>query len=65
MDKLTFLKDLVESWRCRLELDVGEWRGGGRGCEKLHEKDSGLNWKRDVGGERLVRRTDRQSEVTL
>ena len=36
----------------------------GRGvCEKLHDKDSGLNWKRDVGGERLVRRTDRQSDT--
>ena len=31
MDKLTFLKDLVESWKCKLELDVGEWRGGGKG----------------------------------
>ena len=31
MDKLTFLKDVVESWKCKLELDVGEWRGGGRG----------------------------------
>ena len=62
-----FLKELLESWRCRLELDVCEWGGGkeGGGGEKLHEKDSGLNWKRDVGGERLVRRTDRQSEVTL
>ena len=39
--------------------------GEGGVCEKLHEKDSGLNWKRYVGGERLVRRTDRQSEVTL
>ena len=45
-------------------LESGEVGGRG-GCEKLHEKESGLNWKRDVGGERLVRRTDRQSEVTL
>ena len=45
-------------------LESGE-EGGRGGCEKLHEKESGLNWKRDVRGERLVRRTDRQSEVTL
>ena len=46
-------------------LESGEGGKGGGACEKLHEKESGLNWKRDVGGERLVRRTDRQSEVTL
>ena len=26
-----YLKEILESWRCRLELDVCEWRGGGEG----------------------------------
>ena len=30
-------------------LESGEVGEGG-GCEKLHEPDSGLNWKRDEGG---------------
>ena len=33
MDKLTFfLKELLESWRCKLELDVWEWRGWEKGA---------------------------------
>ena len=46
-------------------FESGEGGRRGRGCEKLHEKELGFHWKRDVGGERRARRTDRQSEVTL
>ena len=46
-------------------FESGEGGRRGGGGEKLHEKESGFHWKRDVGGERPVRRTDRQSEVTL
>ena len=44
MDKLE-IKGLVESWRCKLELDVGRWRGEEEegGCEKLRDKVSELN----------------------
>ena len=48
-----FLKELLESWRCRLELDVCEWGGGkegGRGCEKLHDKESDSIGKETKGG---------------
>ena len=47
MEKFTFLKELLESWRCRLELDVGEWRGGGKGgggvknCMKKNQDSTG------------------------
>ena len=49
MDKFTFLKELLESWRCRLELDVGEWRGGERGgvknCMKKNQDSIGKETK--------------------
>ena len=63
MDKLTFLKDLVESWRCRLELDVGEWRGGGEGgggvknCMTRNRTQLGKRQKGGAPGEK-----DRQTE---
>ena len=53
MEKFTFLKELLESWRCRLELDVCEWGGGkegGGGCEKLHDKESDSIEKETKGG---------------
>ena len=48
-----FLKELLDSWRCRLELDVCEWGGGkegGGGGEKLHGKEKDAFGKGKKGG---------------
>ena len=47
-----FLKEILDSWRGRLELDVCEWGGGkeGGGWEKLHDKESDSIEKETKGG---------------
>ena len=63
MEKFTFLKELLESWRCRLELDVGEWRGGEKGggcvknCMTRNRTQLGKRQKGGAPGEK-----DRQTE---
>ena len=62
MEKFTFLKELLESWRCRLELDVGEWRGGekgggGKNCMTRNRTQLGKRQKGGAPGEK-----DRQTE---
>ena len=61
--KGVFLKELLESWRCRLELDVCEWGGGkegGGGVKNCMTRNRTQLGKRQRGG--APGEKDRQTE---